>query len=130
MGQSTGKCKGTLNGHTDSVECLGFAPEGGVNLVATGSMDGTAIIWDTTTMKQRCTLYHDNGDGVIKLAFHPTSPGLLYTCASRSHPIPGLPRLPPRAWWARVGFVLDAAGSGGLINCLKGPRLRCDASNL
>merc|ERR1712216_98162 len=75
----TGKIVAELFGHLDCVETVSFnnAPAGGLLLLATGSMDGKAIIWDGKTFDQRCTLSeHFEKGGITKLKWLPA------TCAT------------------------------------------------
>jgi len=91
-----GKCKGTLDGHLDSVECAKLCRS--MPVAASGSMDGTCMVWDLATLQMRATLPH--GEGVVKLAWHPTSP-LVYTACLDG-------RL--RMWDARTGGCVRALG--------------------
>ncbi|KAL8106938.1 hypothetical protein AgCh_023657 [Apium graveolens] len=62
---STGKVVCSLNAHTDSIECVGFAAsshlEGDSRWAATGSMDHKLIVWDIQHSSPRCTCEHEDG---------------------------------------------------------------------
>ncbi|MBX7133085.1 MAG: AAA-like domain-containing protein [Fimbriimonadaceae bacterium] len=58
----------TIHGHSENVLSLAFSPNGG--LVATGSMDGTAKVWDAETGKELLTLKGYPGD-IYSVAFSP-----------------------------------------------------------
>ena len=58
----------TLEGHTDAVWCVAFAPGGKV--LATGSADHTIKLWDAATGKLRTTL-KGHADEVLAVAFSP-----------------------------------------------------------
>jgi WD40 repeat protein len=51
---ATGKVRLTLRGHKTPIWSLAFAPDG--RTLATGSHDGTVILWDLTTGSERLTL--------------------------------------------------------------------------
>jgi WD40 repeat protein len=51
---ATGTCRHTLTGHTDWVETMAIAPDGG--WLATAGSDGTVRIWDPATGTCRHTL--------------------------------------------------------------------------
>jgi WD40 repeat protein len=52
---------GTLDGHTDAVYALGWAPDG--RSIITASFDGSVRVWDASTRKElrRC----DGHDGIV-----------------------------------------------------------------
>ncbi len=50
----TGQLYHTFRGHATEIVCLSFDPHGTV--VATGSMDNTAKLWDVETGKEKHTL--------------------------------------------------------------------------
>ncbi|KAJ3047704.1 hypothetical protein HK097_011286 [Rhizophlyctis rosea] len=87
-----GRILASLDGHTDSVETIGFCNT--MPWAATGSVDGTISIWDVTTMQIRSTLRHD--DAVTKVIWHETAP--LLTSASTDKTV--------RVWDARTGECL------------------------
>ncbi|XP_017230497.1 uncharacterized protein LOC108205181 isoform X2 [Daucus carota subsp. sativus] len=62
---TTGKVVSSLNAHTDSIECVGFAAsshlEGNSRWAATGSMDHKLIVWDIQHSLPRCTCEHEDG---------------------------------------------------------------------
>ncbi|KJE89409.1 hypothetical protein CAOG_00883 [Capsaspora owczarzaki ATCC 30864] len=89
----TGKIIASFEGHTDSVESVAFCST--MPWAASGSLDGTACIWDMSANRVRHTLKHDAG--VIRVQFHPTLP-LLIT-ASLDHLV--------RVWDARTGSLLQ-----------------------
>ena len=62
----------TLKGHTDSLPCVTFHPTN-PDIVATGSMDMTAKIWNRKTGECTMTL-KGHTDQVLSVAFHPTNP--------------------------------------------------------
>ncbi|KAJ1332132.1 hypothetical protein BSLG_008951 [Batrachochytrium salamandrivorans] len=76
---SNGAILAALDGHQESVEATGFSDM--FPYLATGSIDGKINIWDTTTMRLRHTLKHD--DAVIKLQWHKSSP-FFTSCSSDS----------------------------------------------
>ncbi|KXS18604.1 WD40 repeat-like protein [Gonapodya prolifera JEL478] len=84
-----GKILGSFEGHSDSVEAVGFSPT--LPVFATGSLDGSLKLWDVQTMRLRHTLSHD--DGITHLAWHSSSP--LITTSSTDRTV--------RVWDARSG---------------------------
>jgi WD40 repeat protein len=64
---STGRWLDLL-GHTDMVECLACSPDG--RRLATGSLDRTIQLWDTTTGEEVFTL-RGHTSGVLCVAFSP-----------------------------------------------------------
>lgn len=64
------KVLGTLQQHTEPVECLGFSYTH--PFVATGSLDQKMIVWDINTMQPRQSCQHEGG--ITKLQCHPTQP--------------------------------------------------------
>lgn len=56
-----------LVGHTDFVRAVHFSPNG--ELIATASIDGTAIIWDQNGREK--TVFLDHDDAVQDVAWHP-----------------------------------------------------------
>ena len=54
----TGKCFHTFRGHTAEIVCLSFNPQS--TLVATGSMDTTAKLWDIHSGHEVATLAVDH----------------------------------------------------------------------
>jgi len=54
---ATGKVVGALRGHQDSVECVGLCD--GLPFALSGSLDGTAILWDVHSLSVRHTCAHE-----------------------------------------------------------------------
>ncbi|NXS10703.1 DAW1 factor, partial [Neodrepanis coruscans] len=65
----TGKCYHTLRGHTAEIVCLSFNLQS--TLVATGSMDSTAKLWDVEKGEEVATLRGHSAE-IIALAFNTT----------------------------------------------------------
>ena len=57
----------TLEGHTDGVVAVSFSPDG--SLLASGSSDGTILLWDMRSRERVATLGHT--DGVVAVSFSP-----------------------------------------------------------
>ena len=57
----------TLEGHTDGVAAVSFSPDG--SLLASGSSDGTILLWDMRSRERVATLGHT--DGVVAVSFSP-----------------------------------------------------------
>lgn len=73
----TGRVLGKLEGHTDSVETVGFANT--LPLCATGGLDHKLCVWDLHTLTLRGSKEHP--DSVIKLLWHPQEPLVYTACA-------------------------------------------------
>lgn len=73
----TGRLLGKLEGHTDSVETVGFSNT--LPLCATGGLDNKLSIWDLNTLTLRGSAEHP--DSVIKLLWHPREPLVYTACA-------------------------------------------------
>jgi WD40 repeat protein len=58
-----------LRGHAGSVASVAFSPDGG--LLATGSDDGTVILWDVTTRQPAGAPLEGHADPVTSVAFSP-----------------------------------------------------------
>ena len=65
---ATGTLKNTLIGHTNSVNSVGFSPDG--NTLASGSFDNTSRFWDVETGTLKNTLT-GHTDWVNSVAFSP-----------------------------------------------------------
>ncbi len=65
----TSRLELTLSGHTDIVWYAVFSPDG--KLIATGSEDGTAKIWEAVTGKELFTVQASTWRGVNSIAFSP-----------------------------------------------------------
>eukprot|EP00877_Chromochloris_zofingiensis_P012257 jgi/Chrzof1/7285/Cz02g17240.t1 len=63
-------------GHTDSVESVGFSPH--LPLSASAGMDGKLVIWDATGFSERGVCQHDQG--VTRLCWHPHQPLVFTAC--------------------------------------------------
>lgn len=66
---TTGKVVSPLLAHSDSIECIGFAPMFNIPnspWAATGSMDKQLIIWDLQHSSPRCTCLHEDGVTCLK----------------------------------------------------------------
>lgn len=82
----TGKVLKTLEGHTDSVECIQFNNLGGpgsILLLATASMDGNVMIWDARDFSLRCTLKdHFERGGITAFKWLPAPTYGSWLCTS------------------------------------------------
>ncbi|NWW74771.1 DAW1 factor, partial [Climacteris rufus] len=65
----TGKCYHTFRGHSAEIVCLSFNPQS--TLVATGSMDTTAKLWDIEKGEEVATLSGHSAE-IIALSFNTT----------------------------------------------------------
>ncbi|NXR97712.1 DAW1 factor, partial [Oxylabes madagascariensis] len=65
----TGKCFYTFRGHSAEIVCLSFNPQS--TLLATGSMDTTAKLWDVETGEEVATLNGHSAE-IIALSFNTT----------------------------------------------------------
>jgi WD40 repeat protein len=61
----------SLQGHTDCVTSVAFSPDG--QILASGSEDGTVILWDTATNQPIGIPFHqtDSNLGITSIAFSP-----------------------------------------------------------
>lgn len=75
----TGVMITTLKGHADGINSVAFSPDG--KLLATGSNDGTAKLWDLTSGKERITL--DLGQWVWMVGFSPDGSTLATAASGR-----------------------------------------------
>jgi WD40 repeat protein len=66
---ATGKPVHTLTGHTGSVTCVAFNPDGG--RLATAAMDPTVMVWDVAAGKQLVTLRRQCDSPTLAVAFSP-----------------------------------------------------------
>ncbi|KAI9024034.1 WD40-repeat-containing domain protein [Hyaloraphidium curvatum] len=103
----TGRLLASFEGHTESVEAVGFSPVMG--LAATAGTDGKLMLWDLATFRLRKTCQHEvfvkahcseeclirflSQDAITRLRFHPATP--LVTTASADRTI--------RTWDSRTG---------------------------
>ena len=69
---ATGKILTAFDGHSESIEGIGFSTV--VPFAATASVEGSVCVWDMNAMKLRLTLRHD--DAVTKLVWHQATPHL------------------------------------------------------
>jgi WD40 repeat protein len=117
---ATGRNVATLNGHTDEVSGLMFSPDG--KALASGSWDGTAIIWDLPSRKER-----PGGPkglkGSVGVAYSPDGGTLLVTsgeqkeitlCDGATGRKVASVEKPGRFWWAfstdgKTLLILSAA---------------------
>ncbi|NXE59673.1 DAW1 factor, partial [Calcarius ornatus] len=65
----TGKCYHTFRGHSAEIVCLSFNPQS--TLLATGSMDTTAKLWDLEKGEEVATLNGHSAE-IIALSFNTT----------------------------------------------------------
>ncbi|KAJ3148670.1 hypothetical protein HDU89_004520 [Geranomyces variabilis] len=87
-----GRILASFDNHSESIEAVGFSPT--MSLAATASVDGSISIWDTTALRLRQTVRHD--DAVTQLRWHKTQPILVSVSADRT----------ARVWDARTGECL------------------------
>ncbi|MEW5307991.1 MAG: hypothetical protein WDW36_010356 [Sanguina aurantia] len=73
----TGRVVGTLVGHEESVEAVGFSPHV-PQLAASAGVDGKLIIWDLNTLTERGVCQHP--DVITGMTWHPTLPHVFTAC--------------------------------------------------
>ncbi len=97
----TGDLLHTLRGHQKEIVCLAFSPQG--DLIATGSMDHTAKLWDVETGIELCTLV-----GTSEVSVNASLPSSIRCSSSRvcAHVAQGIP---PRSF--RCTLIRRAIGS-------------------
>lgn len=61
---ATGRPAGTLAGHTKDVRGVAYSPDG--NLIATGEVDKTILLWDAATRKARPRAGGPHGGGELR----------------------------------------------------------------
>ncbi|KAJ3006951.1 hypothetical protein HKX48_009380 [Thoreauomyces humboldtii] len=88
----SGRILAAFDNHSESIEAVGFCAS--MSLAATASVDGSISIWDTTALRLRQTVRHD--DAVTQLRWHKTQP--LFASVSAD--------LTARVWDARTGECL------------------------
>ena len=77
---TTGQLLHTLEGHTESICSVAFRKDG--RMLATGSANGTILLWDATTWERSEPLH--NGSAVHGLDFSPDGTRLAAACADNS----------------------------------------------
>jgi WD40 repeat protein len=85
---STGREIASQYAHGDWVRSIAFSPDG--RLLATGSADGTAKIWEASTGKERLQIAHPNS--VLSVTFSPDGRLLATGSYERQGPVGGAPR--------------------------------------
>jgi dynein assembly factor with WDR repeat domains 1 len=65
----------TLRGHQTEIVCLSFNPQS--TIIAAGSMDSTAKLWDVETGTELCSLWGHSAE-IVSLSFN-TEGGLVVT---------------------------------------------------
>ncbi|KCV72742.1 hypothetical protein H696_00321 [Fonticula alba] len=92
VNSQTGKLISVHESHEDGVESISYSPTN--PFVATAGIDGKVCIFDTSNMRRRHVLAHQ--EPVIKTAWHPVAPLLVTASIDRSL----------RVWDARNGTLL------------------------
>ena len=98
----------TLTGHSDMATTVAFSPNG--KLLASGSQDHTAQIWDANTGKVLHVLSPDPSEGVIAVSFSPDG-NRLATAGNGQ----GLKHQTLRIWDVSTGRELSAVPANGWI---------------
>ena len=102
---AAGPDRGTLTGHRAQLSALAFSPGG--TIVATGSKDGTARLWDTASRRQLGAPIvpprKECGDTGVKVAFEPNGRVLASACL-------GTVRFWDVSTHRQLGAPLDAGG--------------------
>ena len=75
------QCLKTFRGHTSSVACLDYCPDG--RWFASGSEDGTLILWDARMCKRLQEIQAHDGP-IVDLQFHPEKQYLASVSADRT----------------------------------------------
>lgn len=104
LNAATGKAVAKMEQHSDSIEAVAFVP--GLHLLASCSLDGKAVIWDTTTHAPRCTC--DHRDGVTCMAVQPGGHLLATGCLDGAVCV----------FDARDGRMVEQVGGGTAVQCL------------
>ena len=104
LNATTGKAVAKMEEHTDSVEAVAFVP--GLQLLASCSLDGKAVIWDITSHAPRCTCDHQAG--VTCMAVQPRGTLLATGCLDGALCVVD----------ARDGRMVEQMGGGTAVQCL------------
>src|SRR5262245_32083258 len=113
----SGRCTGSVDAaietfrhHTEKVKCVAFSPDS--QIVASGSVDDTAVLWDTMTRKKRQILRHSRT--VHALAFSPD--GKMVATGSTGHLEEERPCALIDLWNPGTGEKIASLRSGFLTN--------------
>lgn len=77
----TGNLEHALKGHTGSVDCIAFSPDG--RRIASGSWDNTVKVWDVALGKEILT-FNEHRDMVTCVAFTPDGKRIASGCLDKS----------------------------------------------